>query len=157
MSTSDELRRDFDASFALAAQAAEPREAMLAVRIAGAPCMIPLADVANWRLVYVVSLVWLIVAVDVSRRLTETPRFEHVLEAHQVGRTHVDRRRFAIILLREEMSKCRRVETEQVRTQYRMGENCSAQCRRWPIGHDLIPYRPRKGQTGFVLGGGEAD
>jgi MFS family permease len=58
---------------------------------------LPLADVANWRLVYVVSLVWLIVAVDVSRRLTETPRFEHVLEAHQVGRAHVDRRRFAII------------------------------------------------------------
>jgi MFS family permease len=60
---------------------------------------LPLADLGEqgWRLVYVVSLVWLIVAVDVSRRLTETPRFEHVVETHQLGRTHVDRRRFAII------------------------------------------------------------
>ncbi|MBI5088473.1 MAG: MFS transporter [Actinobacteria bacterium] len=58
---------------------------------------LPLADIADWRLVYVVSLVWLIAALDVSRRLTETPRFEHVLEQHQVGRTHVDRRRFTII------------------------------------------------------------
>ncbi|MGE0140913.1 MAG: MFS transporter [Ilumatobacteraceae bacterium] len=58
---------------------------------------LPLADVADWRLVYVVSLIWLIAALDISRRLTETPRFEHVLELHQVGRTHVDRRRFAII------------------------------------------------------------
>lgn len=60
---------------------------------------LPLADLGDhgWRFVYVVSLVWLVAAVDVSRRLTETPRFEHVVETHQVGRAHVDRRRFAII------------------------------------------------------------
>ena len=60
---------------------------------------LPLADlhVADWRLVYLVSLVWLFVAWDVSRRLTETPRFEHVVETHQIGRTHIDRRRFVII------------------------------------------------------------
>ncbi|MCU1359167.1 MAG: putative major facilitator superfamily transporter, partial [Ilumatobacteraceae bacterium] len=58
---------------------------------------LPLADLADWRLVYVVSLIWLIAARDVGHRLTETPRFEHVVETHQVGRTHVDRRRFTII------------------------------------------------------------
>lgn len=58
---------------------------------------LPLEHIADWRLVYLVSLVWLIVAWDVSHRLTETPRFEHVVETHQIGRTHVDRRRFVII------------------------------------------------------------
>lgn len=39
---------------------------------------LPLADLGQngWRLVYVVTLIWLIVAVDVSRRLPETVRFE---------------------------------------------------------------------------------
>ncbi len=60
---------------------------------------LPLADIgpSAWRLVYVVSLVWLIAAIDVSRRLTETPRFEHVIEIHGVGHTHIDRHRLAII------------------------------------------------------------
>ena len=58
---------------------------------------LPLESIADWRLVYAVSLIWLVAAWDVSRRLTETPRFEHVVETHQVGRTHVDRHRFVII------------------------------------------------------------
>lgn len=39
---------------------------------------LPLADLGEngWRLVYVVTLIWLVVAVDVSRRLPETERFE---------------------------------------------------------------------------------
>jgi MFS family permease len=60
---------------------------------------LPLADIGpnGWRFVYVVSLVWMVSAVTVSRRLTETPRFEHIVEVHQVGRAHVDKKRFAII------------------------------------------------------------
>ena len=54
---------------------------------------LPLADVGDWgwRLVYLVTLIWLIVAVDVSRRLPETVRYErpHVLHPP------LDRRRFA--------------------------------------------------------------
>lgn len=39
---------------------------------------LPLADIGewSWRLVYVVTLIWLIVAVDISRRLPETVRYE---------------------------------------------------------------------------------
>jgi MFS family permease len=44
---------------------------------------LPLADLGEngWRLVYVVTLVWLVVAVDISRRLPETERYErpHVI------------------------------------------------------------------------------
>ena len=60
---------------------------------------LPLADIGPgaWRLVYVVSLVWLLAALDVSRRLTETPRFEHVVEIHAIGKAHIDRHRLAII------------------------------------------------------------
>ena len=60
---------------------------------------LPLADLGagTWRLVYVISLVWLIAALDVSRRLTETPRFQHVVVSGAVGRAHIDRRRLAII------------------------------------------------------------
>jgi MFS family permease len=60
---------------------------------------LPLADLGEqgWRFVYVVALIWLVAAVDVSRRLTETPRFEHVVETHQIGRSRVDKKRFAII------------------------------------------------------------
>ena len=45
---------------------------------------LPLADISadSWRLVYLVALVWLVVAVDIARRLPETKRFE---------RPHVDR------------------------------------------------------------------
>lgn len=60
---------------------------------------LPLADIGPgaWRYVYLLSLVWLVAAVDISRRLRETGRFAHIVETHQVGRAHVDRRRFAII------------------------------------------------------------
>ncbi len=60
---------------------------------------LPLADLGagGWRFVYVVSLVWLVAAVTVTRRLTETPRFEHIVETHHVGDAHIDKRRFAII------------------------------------------------------------
>ena len=39
---------------------------------------LPLADISagSWRLVYLVALVWLVVAVDIARRLPETKRFE---------------------------------------------------------------------------------
>ncbi len=44
---------------------------------------LPLADLGagGWRLVYVVTLIWLVVAVDITRRLPETARFErrHVI------------------------------------------------------------------------------
>ncbi len=60
---------------------------------------LPLADLGEggWRFVYVLALVWLVAAVDVSRRLTETPRFEHGVEAHTLQAARVDRRRFALI------------------------------------------------------------
>lgn len=60
---------------------------------------LPLADLGpgGWRFVYVVALVWLTAAVTVSRRLTETPRFEHIVETHHVGDAHIDKKRFAII------------------------------------------------------------
>lgn len=45
---------------------------------------LPLADTgeSGWRLVYVLALVWLVVAVDLTRRLPETTRFER----HKVRR-----------------------------------------------------------------------
>ncbi len=53
---------------------------------------LPLADLGpnGWRLVYVVTLIWLVVAVDVSRRLPETERFErpHVV-APRLDRTRL--------------------------------------------------------------------
>jgi MFS family permease len=65
---------------------------------------LPLADLGRggWRLVYVVSLVWLLVAADLTRRLPETPRFEALREvrAHRLsaaGHAHVRRRRFVMI------------------------------------------------------------
>lgn len=56
---------------------------------------LPLADIGDsgWRLVYVVTLIWLIVAVDISRRLPETKRFER---PHQVA-PPLDKRRFAVL------------------------------------------------------------
>ena len=56
---------------------------------------LPLADTGEggWRLVYVVTLIWLIVAVDISRRLPETTRFER---AHTIA-PPLDRRRFAVL------------------------------------------------------------
>jgi MFS family permease len=52
-----------------------------------------LADLgaSGWRLVYVVSLVWLIVAADLARRLPETRRF--IAHQRDVVRHHLDRHR----------------------------------------------------------------
>ena len=60
---------------------------------------LPLADLGlgGWRFVYVLALVWLLAAVDVSRRLTETPRFEHGREARTLRAGRVNPRRFATI------------------------------------------------------------
>lgn len=47
---------------------------------------LPLADLGDsgWRLVYVLALVWLVVAVDLTRRLPETRRFEiHAAEVRR--------------------------------------------------------------------------
>ena len=56
---------------------------------------LPLADVSasSWRLVYVVALVWLVVAIDIARRLPETHRFER---PHVVA-PPIDRRRLAVV------------------------------------------------------------
>jgi MFS family permease len=56
---------------------------------------LPLADLGpdGWRLVYVVTLIWLVVAVDIARRLPETTRF---LRPHVVA-PRLDRRRLATI------------------------------------------------------------
>ncbi len=56
---------------------------------------LPLADLGDsgWRYVYLVTLIWLVVAVDITRRLPETVRFvrEHVVAPR------LNRRRFAIL------------------------------------------------------------
>ena len=56
---------------------------------------LPLADLGQqaWRLVYLVTLIWLLVAVDIVRRLPETVRFErpHIVAPPMVWR------RFAIL------------------------------------------------------------
>jgi MFS family permease len=56
---------------------------------------LPLADISagSWRLVYLVALVWLVVAVDIARRLPETRRFER---PHVVA-PRLDRGRFAVL------------------------------------------------------------
>jgi MFS family permease len=56
---------------------------------------LPLADLGDsgWRLVYVVTLIWLVVAVDITRRLPETARFQR---PHVVA-PRLDRRRFAVL------------------------------------------------------------
>ena len=50
---------------------------------------LPLADLGpdGWRFIYALSLVWLLVAVDLTRRLPETKRFETFLERHVEQRT----------------------------------------------------------------------
>jgi MFS family permease len=60
---------------------------------------LPLADIGpgGWRFVYLMALVWLVAAVTVTRRLTETPRFERLVEERHVGVERIDRRRFATI------------------------------------------------------------
>lgn len=56
---------------------------------------LPLADLgeSSWRLVYLVTLIWLVVAVDITRRLPETARFER---PHVVA-PRLDRGRFATV------------------------------------------------------------
>jgi MFS family permease len=56
---------------------------------------LPLADIGDggWRYVYLVALVWLVVAVDVTRRLPETRRFR---TPHRIA-PPLDRRRFAVL------------------------------------------------------------
>jgi MFS family permease len=58
---------------------------------------LPLADISSssWRLVYVVTLIWLVVAVDISRRLPETIRYER---PHVVN-PPFDKRRFAALAI----------------------------------------------------------
>ena len=56
---------------------------------------LPLADISagSWRLVYLVALIWLVVAVDIARRLPETKRFQR---PHVVA-PRLDRRRFGVL------------------------------------------------------------
>ncbi|MDJ0768821.1 MAG: MFS transporter [Ilumatobacter sp.] len=56
---------------------------------------LPLADLGDsgWRFVYLVTLIWLVVAVDIARRLPETKRFER---PHRIA-PPLDRRRFAVL------------------------------------------------------------
>jgi MFS family permease len=56
---------------------------------------LPLTDLgpSSWRLVYVITLIWLVVAVDITRRLPETRRFITPHREH----VPIDRRRFAIL------------------------------------------------------------
>ncbi len=56
---------------------------------------LPLADIGQhgWRLVYIVTLIWLVAAVDISRRLPETIRFE---VPHEVA-PKMNYRRFAVL------------------------------------------------------------
>ena len=58
---------------------------------------LPLADIgeSSWRYIYVVTLVWLVVAVDIARRLPETTRFER---PHTIAPPIV-RRRFATVAI----------------------------------------------------------
>ena len=58
---------------------------------------LPLADLGPgaWRLVYLVTLIWLVVAVDITRRLPETTRFER---PHTIA-PPLDRARFGVLAL----------------------------------------------------------
>lgn len=67
---------------------------------------LPLADVSTygWRLVYVVALVWLVVALDLTRRLPETQRFQQFQQFQQRDfsvarprRPRIRRARFAML------------------------------------------------------------
>ena len=56
---------------------------------------LPLADLGTggWRLVYVVTLIWLLVAVSIARHLPETRRFQR----QHVVSPPIDRRRFVLL------------------------------------------------------------
>lgn len=55
---------------------------------------LPLADIgtSGWRLVYVLALVWLVVALDLTRRLPETQRFERHRTASRLSARPNDER-----------------------------------------------------------------
>ena len=60
---------------------------------------LPLADLGDsgWRLVYVLALIWLVVAIDLTRRLPETHRFEwHRELVQETPRTRIRRKRLAV-------------------------------------------------------------
>jgi MFS family permease len=58
---------------------------------------LPLADIgeSSWRFIYLIALVWLVVAVDIARRLPETTRFAR---PHTIA-PPLDRRRFGTLAL----------------------------------------------------------
>lgn len=58
---------------------------------------LPLADLSDraWRLVFLVSLIWLVVAVDISRRLPETERFTQ----RSTASIPLDRVRFILLAI----------------------------------------------------------
>jgi MFS family permease len=60
---------------------------------------LPLADLGRngWRLVYVVALLWLVVAADLTRRLRETPRFDALRRDGAASAARVQRRRFVAL------------------------------------------------------------
>ncbi len=60
---------------------------------------LPLADLSTqgWRFVYVVPLIWTVVALDLSRRLPETARFDRARSKGRLRTRTIDRRRFAIL------------------------------------------------------------
>jgi MFS family permease len=66
---------------------------------------LPLADlsVQSWRLIYLLALVWLVVAVDLTRRLPETDRFivaQHRAAARRMRvRARLDRHRLGLLAL----------------------------------------------------------
>jgi MFS family permease len=58
---------------------------------------LPLADIgeSSWRFIYLIALVWLVVALDIARRLPETTRFAR---PHTIA-PPLDRRRFGTLAL----------------------------------------------------------
>ncbi|MGA1033799.1 MAG: MFS transporter [Ilumatobacteraceae bacterium] len=56
---------------------------------------LPLTDLgeSSWRFVYLITLIWLVVAIDITRRLPETRRFIAPHREHVA----IDRRRFALL------------------------------------------------------------
>ncbi|MFM7898387.1 MAG: MFS transporter [Actinomycetota bacterium] len=56
---------------------------------------LPLADlgVDSWRLIYAISLVWVLLAFVLQRRLPETTRFTERHDLHLESKTHIDKSR----------------------------------------------------------------
>ena len=59
---------------------------------------LPIADLApsSWRIIYALSLIWLVIGLFVRRGLPETRRFTERHEKHLESATHIERRRLAI-------------------------------------------------------------